>query len=170
MVFSVLRSYAQCVSFGHTLISTGFNCPGETGDICFTTIPDGITNMIDCDGYELEFEFTTGDFIYVLSNSFYIHSTNFQTTRLRSPIFINPDYNDIIICLSGLIQQPGTIFTLRVVKPNTNHILVQYNFIPDNTVVVGAIGQTTTFSSAIAAQQLLPAFQATTQQMIKSVV
>jgi len=151
-----------CQFYPFTLNTEGFGCPGGEGTICFEVSGNNVYPISICDDYIVEIEYPTGSFIYTNLGDFSLHSFNQTTTVLRLIPFIVTDFN-FFGCLDGVIQIPGTVFTLRIVHPNNpNDVITTQTFQLDNFITVGAPNTTTLLSDAILLAQLLPATLAAT--------
>lgn len=156
-----------CQSYPYTLNTDGFGCPGGEGTICFEVTGNNVIPIGICDDYVVEIEYPTGSFIYTNLGDFTLHSFNQTTTVLRHIPFIAFDLYSFG-CLDGVIQIPGTVFTLRIVNPaNPSDVISTQTFQLDNFTNIGAPNTTTLLSNVIPSL-LLPANQAlTTTQKIK---
>ncbi|MFN0215704.1 MAG: hypothetical protein ACKVT2_15710, partial [Saprospiraceae bacterium] len=161
ILLSATQSTAQgdCLGYDYIIDTDGFVCGNGVGKICFVTSANWV-HYNDCKDYVIELEYETGNFIYTDLGDFYLHSETQDLTVLRhQPEFISEGLT--IGCLEGVLQVPGTVFTIRVVWPtNPNDIIATSSFTLDASTTIGGPGQTTFLSDAIAAQALLPANQA----------
>jgi len=153
LLFSLVcssTSFAQgdCLGYDYLIDLNGFACGKGLGQICFVTSADWV-NYNDCGEYVIELEYETGHFIYTDLGDFYLHSETQDLTVLRhQPNFISEGLT--IGCLEGVLQVPGTVFTIRVVWPdNPNDVIATSTFTLDGSTTIGGPGQTTLLSDAI---------------------
>lgn len=161
LLVGATSSWADCKKYDYYLDIHGFACGTGVGSICFITSADW-ADPTDCGDYVVELIYATGTFIYTDLGDFSLYSFNQTTTVLRylPQLFFD---TQITGCLEGVLQVPGTVFTLRVVSAvNPNDIVATSTFTLDQANTVGGPGQTTLLSDAIAQQDLLPAAQAAT--------
>lgn len=155
------RSFAQgdCKSYAYIIDLNGFNCGNGLGTICFVTSADWV-NYNDCGDYVVELEYETGNFIWTDLGDFYGHSEIQGLTVLRhQPNFVS--HGLTIGCLEGVVQEPGTVFTVRVVWPdNPNDVVATSTFTIGSPTVIGGPGLTTLLSDAIDNGDLLDQTQA----------
>ncbi|MBL7825036.1 MAG: hypothetical protein JNJ57_00280, partial [Saprospiraceae bacterium] len=160
-LMSVTQTSAQgdCQGYPYIIDLDGFVCGNGLGTICFVTSANWV-NYSDCKDYVVELEYETGNFIYTDLDDFYLYSQTPDITVLRhKPEFISEGLT--IGCLEGVLQVPGTVFTIRVVWPtNPGDILATSTFTLDAHTTIGGPGQTTYLTDAINAQALLPTAQA----------
>lgn len=156
-------SFAQgnCNNYGYYIDLDGFVCGNGIGQICFVTSANWM-NYNTCGDYVIELEYPTGSFIYTELGDFYLYSEGNGKTVLRHEPQVVSE-GSVHGCLEGVLQVPGTVFTLRIVWPtNPNDVLSTTTFQLDAAANIGAPGQTTLVSAAIGSQQLLPYNQAQT--------
>jgi hypothetical protein len=164
LLFAGGRSFAQgdCLGYPYVIDLSGFNCGNGLGTICFVTSADWV-NYNDCGEYVVELEYETGNFIWTDLGDFYGHSETQDLTVLRhQPSFVS--HGLTVGCLEGVIQVPGTVFTIRVVWPsNPNDIIATSTFTIGSPTVIGGPGLTTLLSDAIDNGDLLDQSQAAMQ-------
>ena len=138
----------DCLGYPYIIDLDGFVCGNGVGKICFVTSANWV-NTNDCKDYVIELEYETGTFIYTDLGDFYLHSETQDLTVLRhEPNIISEGLT--IGCLEGVLQVPGTVFTIRVVWPtNPNDIIETSSFTLDASTTIGGPGQTTFLSDAI---------------------
>jgi len=153
LLFSLIcssSSLAQgdCLGYDYLIDLNGFTCGKGLGQICFVTSANWV-NYNDCGDYVVELEYESGNFIYTDLGDFYLHSETQDLTVLRhQPNIISEGLS--IGCLEGVLQVPGTVFTLRIVWPdNPNDVIATSTFTLDASTTIGGPGQTTLLSDAI---------------------
>ena len=154
--------WAQCDQFGFYLDLEGFVCDEGPGNICFVTNADWV-DVQDCGDYVVELEFPTGSFIYTNLDDFYLDTITQATTKLWHEPELIYDIPLLYGCLEGVLQVPGTVFTLRIVSmTNPNDVLSVTTFTLDQPVHIGSPGQTTYLTDVIGPGMLLNPAQANT--------
>lgn len=166
LVCALLPSAAHaqnCQLYGFNTSISGFDCGGDQGEICFVTNADLAFPIVDCIDYVVELIYPSGAFIYTDLGDFYLHSLDpMGETVLRHEPELIFDLLRLEGCLKGILQQPGTVFTLRVVNPDPPQDEVSsQTFTLDNVPVVGSQGGSVLLSSQILPNgPLLPLAQA----------
>lgn len=162
-----IKLYSQCESYYYILTKENFNCQYTEGTICIKTIADWTNPPAECAEYVAEIEYPKGSFIYTDLGDFTLFEDNGVVIKLRAEIELYFDLQTQV-CLEGVLQTPGTEFTLRIIHPQTGDIVNGETFYLDNTVVIGSQGGTTSLTAAINDGLLLPASQAeTTSQNVE---
>ncbi|MEL6863903.1 MAG: T9SS type A sorting domain-containing protein [Bacteroidota bacterium] len=156
---------AQCQIFNFNVNSTNFFCGDELGTICVEFFADNIFPYFDCEDHVFHLSYPTGSFIYTDLGDYVLHSQTGGITTLE----YDPDiFFDIQItgCVEGVIQVPGTVFTIEVFDPNPpNTVVNSTTFAIDNFTTVGSPGTTSLVSDMVSMGFLLdPAIAATTAQ------
>jgi hypothetical protein len=157
-------SWAQdCQIYGFNTKVSGFDCGSNQGEICFVTNASFLSPYWGCEGYVAELEYPSGAFIYTDLGDFYLHSLDpMGVTVLRHEPELIFDLLRLEGCVRGVIQQPGAVFTLRVVNPAPPHDVVSsHTFAPEDVPTAGSPGGSVLLSSLISPSgPLLPPAQA----------
>lgn len=173
--FGLSSAFAQCNDYPFLLNFSGFTCGDGEGNICIETDP-GVWGFCydEYSDYAIQISYLEPNFIYTNLNpgndvfhfsdvSDPINNPGVTTLQYFQP---NPPQDAILAdCLVGVLQIPGTVFTLEVVNTEAPFdVIGTATFTLDGGVSIGITGQTSLLTDWIAPNgPLLSAAQALTQ-------
>lgn len=161
MAFVALQeTKAQCAFYGYYVDATGFICGEDVGKLCILTSADWACN----DGpYEVQITFQTGSFIYTDLGDFSVLSSNQTSTTIHAALGPISE-GTTSYCLEGVIQVPGTVFSVQIVSLNDPTVIFYpRTFTLDVANVIGSNVGVPTITEAIFQQLVLDPASAESQ-------